>query len=65
MIFDLNVLIRYPNGTWDDTNAQDIILFAKGSNMNLDWQLGNGDINIDFLYFFLYLTEREHNRMDL
>ncbi|XP_047366033.1 heparanase-like [Vespa velutina] len=41
MLFDLNVLIRYPNGTWDDTNAQDIILFAKGSKMNLDWQLGN------------------------
>ncbi|KAI4479544.1 hypothetical protein M0804_010941 [Polistes exclamans] len=41
MLFDLNVLIRYPNGSWDDTNAQDIISFAKLSNMDLDWQLGN------------------------
>ncbi|KAI4503009.1 hypothetical protein M0802_002053 [Mischocyttarus mexicanus] len=41
MLFDLNVLIRYPNGSWDDTNAQDIISFAKVSDMDLDWQLGN------------------------
>ncbi|KAK2575304.1 hypothetical protein KPH14_008153 [Odynerus spinipes] len=41
MIFDLNVLIRYPNGSWNDANAKDIILFAKGHDMDLDWQLGN------------------------
>ncbi|XP_017791859.1 PREDICTED: heparanase-like [Habropoda laboriosa] len=41
MIFDINVLIRTVNGSWDDTNAKDIILFAKNKNMKLDWQLGN------------------------
>lgn len=42
MIFDLNVLLRNPNGSWNDTNAQNIITFAKNHAMDLDWQLGNG-----------------------
>nr|XP_012153351.1 PREDICTED: heparanase-like [Megachile rotundata] len=41
MIFDLNVLIRNANGSWDNTNAKSIISFAKEKNMKLDWQLGN------------------------
>nr|XP_034193899.1 heparanase-like [Osmia lignaria]XP_034193900.1 heparanase-like [Osmia lignaria] len=41
MIFDLNVLIRNPNNSWDSTNAKSIISFAKDKNMKLDWQLGN------------------------
>ncbi|CAK9807773.1 HPSE [Anthophora quadrimaculata] len=41
MIFDINVLIRTTDGSWDNTNAKDIILFAKNKNMKLDWQLGN------------------------
>lgn len=42
MIFDLNVLLRNPDKSWNDTNAQKIIAFAKNHNMELDWQLGNG-----------------------
>lgn len=42
MIFDLNVLLRNPDGSWNDTNAQKIITFAKNQGMELDWQLGNG-----------------------
>lgn len=42
MIFDLNVLLRNPDGSWNDTNAQEIITFAKNQGMELDWQLGNG-----------------------
>lgn len=42
MIFDLNVLLRNPDGSWNDTNAQEIITFAKNHSMDLDWQLGNG-----------------------
>lgn len=42
MIFDLNVLLRNPDGSWNDTNAQEIIAFAKSQGMELDWQLGNG-----------------------
>ncbi|XP_043517824.1 heparanase-like [Frieseomelitta varia] len=41
MIFDLNVLIRADNGSWDDINVKNIISFAKNKNMKLDWQLGN------------------------
>ncbi|CAL7938471.1 unnamed protein product [Xylocopa violacea] len=41
MIFDLNVLIRNVNNSWDDSNAKNIITFAKNKNMKLDWQLGN------------------------
>lgn len=43
MIFDLNVLLRNPDGSWNDTNAKDIIMFAKNQGMKLDWQLGNGN----------------------
>lgn len=43
MIFDLNVLLRKPwDGSWDDSNAKEIITFAKSQGMTLDWQLGNG-----------------------
>ncbi|XP_012257600.2 heparanase-like [Athalia rosae] len=41
MIFDLNVLLRQPNGYWDYSNAEQIITFAKGHNLEIDWQLGN------------------------
>ncbi|XP_011155752.1 heparanase isoform X1 [Solenopsis invicta] len=41
MIFDLNVLLRNPDGSWNDSNAQEIIAFAKNQGMTLDWQLGN------------------------
>lgn len=44
MVFDLNALIRGPDGNWDDSNAREIIDFAKGQDMILDWQLGNGKI---------------------
>ena len=49
MIFDLNVLIRADNGSWDDINVKNIISFAKNKNMKLDWQLGNGK---HFICFF-------------
>lgn len=42
MIFDLNVLLKNPDGSWNDINAQKIIAFAKNQGMELDWQLGNG-----------------------
>lgn len=44
MIFDLNVLIRTSNNSWDDINSRNIISFAQNKNMKLDWQLGNGKI---------------------
>ena len=63
MIFDLNVLIRNPNNSWDNTNAKSIISFAKEKNMKLDWQLGNGTISFHnyalftkFLIVFYYIS---------
>lgn len=46
MIFDLNVLRRHENGTWDDGNAKEIIAYAKRNFFQLDWQLGNGETRI-------------------
>ena len=46
MIFDLNVLLRRQDGSWNYTNAQEIIKFAKLQDMKLDWQLGNGKQSI-------------------
>lgn len=43
MIFDLNVLLKNLDGSWNNTNAQEIITFAKNHHMELDWQLGNGN----------------------
>lgn len=43
MIFDLNALLRNPNGSWDSSNAKEIIDFAKGHDMEVDWQMGNGE----------------------
>jgi len=44
MLFDLNVLIRNPDGSWNDSNARQIVEFAKYHEMTLDWQLGNGKL---------------------
>lgn len=55
MIFDLNVLIRNINGSWNDINAKNIISFAKNKNMKIDWQLGNGNVIILFFIYFLFI----------
>ncbi|XP_066581428.1 heparanase-like [Prorops nasuta] len=41
MIFDLNVLLRNPDGSWNVSNALNIINFARSHSMDIDWQLGN------------------------
>lgn len=41
MVFDLNTLLRNPDGSWNSSNAEEIILYAKGHNLELDWQMGN------------------------
>ena len=56
MLFDLNVLIRETDGNWDDTNAMQIINFARGHNMQVDWQLGNGKL-LSENFFFSFVTE--------
>jgi len=44
MIFDINALIRNSDGSWNDSNARQIVEFAKYHGMTLDWQLGNGQL---------------------
>ncbi|KAJ8674006.1 hypothetical protein QAD02_005268 [Eretmocerus hayati] len=41
MIFDLNVLLRNGDGSWNSDNAHQIITYARGREMDLDWQMGN------------------------
>lgn len=44
MLFDFNVLLRNSNGTWNNENARKILNFAITNGMNIDWQLGNGEV---------------------
>ncbi|KAK9721525.1 Glycosyl hydrolase family 79, N-terminal domain [Popillia japonica] len=41
ILFDLNVLIRKSDGSWDYENAEKLIKFSNDNNMNVIWQLGN------------------------
>ncbi|XP_022903193.2 heparanase-like [Onthophagus taurus] len=41
IVFDLNVLIRFDNGTWNYTNAKELIDFSFKNKMKLSWELGN------------------------
>ncbi|XP_033209706.1 heparanase-like isoform X2 [Belonocnema kinseyi] len=41
MLFDLNALIRNSDGSWNDSNARQIVEFAQSYGMSLDWHLGN------------------------
>lgn len=44
ILFDLNVLIRYDNGSWDFRNAEELIKFSNDHTLDLIWELGNGEI---------------------
>ena len=56
MIFDLNSLKRFDNGSWDPTNAEKLISFSNNFNLNINWELGNGIYNVESqLKFILYL----------
>ncbi|KRT78377.1 hypothetical protein AMK59_6605 [Oryctes borbonicus] len=41
ILFDLNVLLRKADGTWDYENAEKLIEFSNDKNMDVIWQLGN------------------------
>ncbi|KAK9876527.1 hypothetical protein WA026_013901 [Henosepilachna vigintioctopunctata] len=41
MIFDLNVLRRFPNNSWNPENAKQLIEFSNRHNLDISWQLGN------------------------
>lgn len=41
VIFDLNSLIRFQNGSWDHRNAESLIGFSNHYGLRLNWELGN------------------------
>ena len=45
LIFGLNALLRYPNGSWDSTNAAKLLNYTASKNYSVAWELGNGSMN--------------------
>lgn len=42
ILLDLNSLLRNSDGSWDSSNAQELISFASQHNIELNFELGNG-----------------------
>ena len=44
MIFGLNVLLRHPwpNGSWDSSNAEQLMKYTLSQGYKVNWELGNG-----------------------
>lgn len=42
VIFDLNSLLRFENGSWNPENAQQMLRFSQQHELEVDWELGNG-----------------------
>lgn len=43
ILFDLNCLIRFNNGSWNSENAEKLINFSDSHHLNVNWELGNGN----------------------
>ncbi|KAI7815516.1 heparanase-like [Rhyzopertha dominica] len=41
ILFDLNCLTRNDDGTWNSSNAEEIIAFSDRYNLSVIWELGN------------------------
>ena len=42
-IFGLNVLLR-KNGSWDDTDAEELMMYTTSKGYQVNWELGNGKL---------------------
>lgn len=42
ILLDLNSLLRNSDGSWDSSNAEELISFASQHNIQLNFELGNG-----------------------
>lgn len=44
LIFGLNVFLRnpWPNGSWDTTNAEELMRYSISKGYDINWELGNG-----------------------
>lgn len=45
LLFDLNCLTRFANGSWNFKNAESLIQFSDRHNLSVIWELGNGNKN--------------------
>lgn len=52
LLFDLNCLIRFKDGSWNPANAESLIEFSNKYNLNVIWELGNGNKIIGVCVFF-------------
>lgn len=43
IIFGLNALIRNADGSWNFENAKELIKFSADHNLEINWELGNGN----------------------
>ena len=42
VMFGLNVLLRKPDGSWNASNAKEIMQYVAEHSYNFGWELGNG-----------------------
>lgn len=42
VLLDLNSLLRNSDGSWDSTNAEQLIQFASENKLEFNFELGNG-----------------------
>ena len=42
-IFGLNILLR-KNGSWDDTDAEELLTYTTSKGYRVNWELGNGKL---------------------
>lgn len=49
ILFDLNCLIRNADGSWNYSNAEELIKFSDDHELDVIWELGNGDYTKPFL----------------
>ena len=49
IIFGLNLFLRtsWPKGSWDTTNAEELMRYTISKEYNVNWELGNGMYFID------------------
>ena len=47
-IFGLNVLLR-KNGSWDDTDAEELMMYTTSKGYQVNWELGNGIVALAVL----------------
>lgn len=53
ILFDLNCLTRNDDGTWNSSNAEEIIAFSDRYNLSVIWELGNGKLLKPFTYILI------------